>query len=92
MHRAGGLSPADGDLPRGGLCRAPNAESAMGLPFQQDSRTRQRAGISNGPVQPQSLNRSSYVLNNPERWTDPSGTTRVRVGQGVVESFTRKYV
>ena len=26
-----------------------------------------------GPVNPQALNRYSYVMNNPIRWTDPSG-------------------
>ena len=28
-----------------------------------------------GPVNPQALNRCSYVMNNPMRWTDPSGHT-----------------
>lgn len=27
----------------------------------------------NGPANPQALNRYSYVLNNPMKWTDPSG-------------------
>lgn len=56
-----------------GFAERLNAEDSMGLPFQQDSRTRQQAGSPWGPVQPQSLNRYSYVLNNPEKWTDPTG-------------------
>jgi hypothetical protein len=28
---------------------------------------------SNGPANPQSINRYSYVLNRPVRWTDPTG-------------------
>jgi RHS repeat-associated protein len=33
-----------------------------------------------GPINPQALNRYSYVLNNPLRWTDPSGHWTFSIG------------
>ena len=33
-----------------------------------------------GPVNPQALNRYSYVQNNPMRWVDPTGHSKSKVG------------
>ena len=41
--------------------------------FQLSDQERETAGSPWGPHNPQALNRYSYVLNNPLRWTDPSG-------------------
>jgi RHS repeat-associated protein len=41
--------------------------------FQLSAQEQQQAGTPWGPSNPQALNRYSYVLNNPVRWTDPSG-------------------
>jgi RHS repeat-associated protein len=50
-----------------------NGENKLGFWFQLDDRARQRAGEPWGPANPQALNRYSYVLNNPLKYTDPSG-------------------
>jgi RHS repeat-associated protein len=41
--------------------------------FQMSGKQKQQAGWQWGPRNPQSLNRYSYVLNNPIKYTDPSG-------------------
>jgi RHS repeat-associated protein len=41
--------------------------------FQLSGEQRQQAGSPWGPVNPQALNRYSYVQNNPLKYTDPSG-------------------
>jgi len=41
--------------------------------FQMSDRQRQQAGDPWGPRNPQALNRYSYVLNGPMRYTDPMG-------------------
>jgi len=50
-----------------------NGENKLGFWFQLDDRARQRAGEPWGPANPQALNRYSYVLNNPLKYTDPTG-------------------
>jgi hypothetical protein len=50
-----------------------NQENKLGFWFQLDSQARQQAGEPWGPSDPQALNRYSYVLNNPLKYTDPSG-------------------
>jgi RHS repeat-associated protein len=47
--------------------------SGSGFWFQMDNETRQKIGRPWGPANPQGLNRYSYVLNNPLRYTDPTG-------------------
>ena len=41
--------------------------------FRLSEDDKKQAGSPWGPANPQSLNRYSYVLNGPVRWTDPSG-------------------
>jgi RHS repeat-associated protein len=43
--------------------------------FQMSDKQKQQAGWQWGPRNPQSLNRYSYVGNNPIKYTDPSGHT-----------------
>jgi hypothetical protein len=50
-----------------------NQENQLGFWFQLSNKQRQQAGSPWGPANPQALNRYSYVLNNPLRYTDPSG-------------------
>jgi RHS repeat-associated protein len=50
-----------------------NAENALAFWFQMNNDERQQAGSPWGPANPQALNRYSYVLNNPLRYTDPTG-------------------
>ncbi|MCG8350356.1 MAG: hypothetical protein MI924_21535, partial [Chloroflexales bacterium] len=51
-----------------------DAVLAPGTPFRGVAlEERQQVGSPWGPHNPQALNRYSYVLNNPLRWTDPSG-------------------
>jgi len=46
---------------------------AKGFWFQMSGQDRQQAKADTGPGNPQALNRYSYVLNNPLRYTDPTG-------------------
>ncbi|PZS06134.1 MAG: hypothetical protein DLM69_00415 [Candidatus Chloroheliales bacterium] len=44
-----------------------------GFWFQLSDRERQQSKTPFGPINPQALNRYSYVVNNPLRYTDPTG-------------------
>ena len=50
-----------------------NGENQFSFWFQLSGKQRQQVGSPWGPSNPQSLNRYSYVQNNPLRWTDPTG-------------------
>jgi RHS repeat-associated protein len=50
-----------------------NAENQYGPWFMLSDRERQQLGSPMGPTNPQALNRYSYGLNNPVKYTDPSG-------------------
>jgi hypothetical protein len=50
-----------------------NQENRLGFWFQLSDKQRQQTGSPWGPSNPQALNRYSYVLNNPLKYTDPSG-------------------
>jgi hypothetical protein len=52
-----------------------NQESGAPFWFQLGDQQRQQLGSPFGPVNPQALNRYSYVQNNPVKYTDPSGHT-----------------
>jgi hypothetical protein len=56
-----------------------NQENQLGFWFQLSNKQRQQAGSPWGPSNPQALNRYSYVLNNPLKYTDPTGHTTYRV-------------
>ncbi|MBA3945263.1 MAG: hypothetical protein H0X37_11955 [Herpetosiphonaceae bacterium] len=49
------------------------ATGSMGFWFQLSDEEQQEAESPMGPANPQALNRYSYVLNNPLRYTDPTG-------------------
>jgi hypothetical protein len=50
-----------------------NQENQFGPWFTLSDTEKQQIGSPMGPQNPQALNRYSYVLNNPMRWTDPTG-------------------
>lgn len=50
-----------------------NQENQQPFWFQMSEKQQQKAGKPWGPVNPQALNRYSYVQNNPLRYTDPTG-------------------
>jgi hypothetical protein len=56
-----------------GLAKENAFTQAKGFWFQLSDQDRQQAKVCAGPGNPQALNRYSYVLDNPLRYTDPSG-------------------
>jgi hypothetical protein len=50
-----------------------NQENRLGFWFQLSNRERRQIGSPWGPVNSQALNRYSYVMNNPLKYTDPTG-------------------
>lgn len=66
-----------------GFAAGLNAETAFtqehGFWFQLGNQDRQQAKAPWGPMNPQALNRYSYVLNNPLRYTDPTGTSPIPI-------------
>ena len=50
-----------------------NQENTLGFWFQLDEAQQEELGNTWGPENLQALNRYSYVLNNPLKYTDPSG-------------------
>jgi len=60
-----------------GMALAVNGENQFtfekGFWFQLSNRDRQQSKTPFGPLNPQALNRYSYVVNNPLRYTDPTG-------------------
>jgi RHS repeat-associated protein len=59
-----------------------NAENQMRFWFQLNDEEREQAGSPWGPANPQALNRYAYVLNNPLRYTDPTGHATCYSGPG----------
>lgn len=84
------------DYREGSLVSAVNQENQFtiqkGFDFQLNSHDRQQVKISFGPMDPQALNRYSYVLNNPIRYEDPTGHITFGIGpsayQGFVDALT----
>ena len=50
-------------------------ENQFGPWYSLSDKEKQQLGAPWGPANPQALNRYSYVLNNPMKWTDPGGHT-----------------
>lgn len=67
------LKPLTVDFHEVGFGATLNGENGQPFWFQLSDQQRQHAGDPWGPANPQALNRYSYVLNSPLRWTDPSG-------------------
>lgn len=67
------VKPLTVDFHEGGFLSKVNGESKFAFWFQLDEEDRQGAGSPWGPANAQALNRYSYVLNNPQKYTDPSG-------------------
>jgi hypothetical protein len=65
------------DFHEGALLSGLNGDNALtlqkGFWFQLSGQDRQRAREPWGPANPQALNRYAYVLDNPLRYTDPTG-------------------
>jgi hypothetical protein len=61
------------DFHEPGFVSTVNGENRLRFWFQMDEEERQQAGSPWGPANPQALNRYSYTLNNPLRYTDPTG-------------------
>jgi RHS repeat-associated protein len=71
------LTPLTVDFHEPKFAATASGENAItqeqGFWFQLDNEGRQAAKYPWGPLNPQALNRYSYVLNNPLRYTDPTG-------------------
>gem|GEM_PF-2289589 len=67
------LKPLTVSFSEPGFVAKLNSENQFGPWFTLSNREQQQLGSPMGPQNPQSLNRYSYVLNNPMRYADPSG-------------------
>jgi hypothetical protein len=67
------LKPLTVDFHEVGFGATLNGENGQPCWFQLSDTQRQQVGDPWGPQNPQALNRYSYVLNAPVRWTDPRG-------------------
>jgi hypothetical protein len=67
------LKPLTVSFSEPGFIAKLNSENQFGPWFTLSDTEQQQLGSPMGPQNPQALNRYSYVLNNPMRWTDPSG-------------------
>jgi hypothetical protein len=66
-----------------------NSENQFGPWFTLSNREKQQLGSPMGPNNPQALNRYSYTLNNPVRYTDPSGHVTIRTERARVTNAER---
>ena len=67
------LKPLTVDFHDVGFGATLNGENGQPFWFQMSEGQRQKAGSPWGPANAQTLNRYSYVLNGPVRYSDPSG-------------------
>jgi hypothetical protein len=67
------LKPLTVSFSEPGFVAKLNSENQFGPWFTLSDTEQQQLGSPMGPQNPQALNRYSYVLNNPMRWTDPTG-------------------
>jgi hypothetical protein len=72
---AGALKPLTVDFHEPGFGAQLAGENTQAFWFQMSNEERRQVGSPWGPMNPQALNRYSYVQNNPLRYTDPSGHT-----------------
>ncbi|MDZ4721945.1 MAG: hypothetical protein SH847_26080 [Roseiflexaceae bacterium] len=69
------LKPLTVSFSEPGFVAKLNQENQFGPWFTLSDKEKEQLGSPMGPANPQSLNRYSYVLNNPMKYTDPSGHT-----------------
>jgi hypothetical protein len=74
------LKPLTVSFSEPGFVAKLNQESQFGPWFTLSDKEKQQLGSPMGPQNPQALNRYSYVLNNPMRWTDPTGHDVFTIG------------
>jgi RHS repeat-associated protein len=67
------LKPLTVDFHEPGSVSTLSQENSQPFWFQMSDRQRQQAGSPWGPANAQALNRYSYGLNNPVKYTDPTG-------------------
>ncbi len=74
------------------LAREDAFTQAKGFRFQLSDQDRQQAKVDTGPGNPQALNRYSYVLDNPLRYTDPTGHWVITIQRDSVLQFRDQFV
>jgi len=85
------------DYHESGFAAAASGENAMtlqqGFYFQLSNNDKQQAASPGGPMNLQALNRYSYVLNNPLRYTDPTGHYKATFyfGSSAYSSLTSQF-
>jgi len=67
------LKPLTVSFSEPGFVAKLNQENQLGPWFTLSDQEKQQLGSPMGPQNPQALNRYSYVLNNPMKYTDPTG-------------------
>ncbi|KAB8145948.1 hypothetical protein F8S13_02405 [Chloroflexia bacterium SDU3-3] len=70
------LKPLTVSFAEPGFLSKLNQENQLAPWFQLSDQQKQQFGRPWGPANPQSLNRYSYVMNSPVKWTDPNGHSR----------------
>jgi RHS repeat-associated protein len=78
------LKPLTVDFHEVGFVGSLNGENNQPFWFQMSEEEREKAGSPWGPANTQALNRYSYGLNNPVKYSDPSGHCSAGISWGMV--------
>ena len=81
------LKPLTVDFHEPGFVAKLSSENQFGPWFTLSDKEKQQLGSPMGPQNPQSLNRYSYVLNNPITGMDPSGHWTFSINVGATAFF-----